>query len=154
VIWTWSSVTGGCCGCCPAHYRDNWEQDMVAALLESSPTDDPEEDDYIIEFGEPKWPEIASVAGLAARLYLGGAGAPHRYFAPAAANYDAPGSLTRGTKDTRFSACTRGRWRPVGRAGLPLRFADGTSLEFVRGCRSRAGGRWRRRWTAGRRGRS
>jgi hypothetical protein len=92
VIWTWSSVAGGCCGCCPAHYRDNWEQDMVAALLERSPTDDPEEEEYIIEFGEPKWPVVAGVAGLAARLYLGGAGAPRRYFAPAAANYDAPGT--------------------------------------------------------------
>ena len=65
---------------------------MVAALLESSPTDDPEEDEYIIEFGKPKWPEVASVAGLAARLYLGGAGAPRRYFAPAAAGYDGPGT--------------------------------------------------------------
>jgi hypothetical protein len=50
----------------PGYYRDNWEQDMVAALLESSPTDDPEEDEYIIEFGKPKWPEVAGVAGLAA----------------------------------------------------------------------------------------
>jgi hypothetical protein len=65
---------------------------MVAALPEIFPTDDPEEDEYIIEFGKPKWPEVADVAGLAARLYLGGAGAPRRYFAPAAANDDAPGS--------------------------------------------------------------
>ena len=80
----------------PGYYRDNWEQDMVAALLESSPADDPEEDEYIIEFGEPRWPEVAGLAGLAARLYLGGAGAPRRYLAPAAASYDAPGRLNPG----------------------------------------------------------
>ena len=65
-------------------------------LAGSSPTDDPEEDEYIIEFGEPKWPEVAGLAGLAARLYLGGAGAPRRYLAPAAASYDAPGRLNPG----------------------------------------------------------
>ena len=34
-----------------------------------------------MEFAGPAWPEVASVVGLAARLYLGGAGAPRRYFA-------------------------------------------------------------------------
>jgi hypothetical protein len=65
----------------PGYYRRQWEEDMVAAFLESSLTGDPEEDEFVTEFGRPSWPEIASVAGLAARLYLGGAGAPRRYFA-------------------------------------------------------------------------
>jgi hypothetical protein len=54
---------------------------MVAAYLDSRVTGDEDEDEYIVEFGRPAWPEVASVAALAARLYLGGAGAPRRYFA-------------------------------------------------------------------------
>ena len=65
----------------PSYYRERWEEDMVTAYLESELTGDPEEDDFIAEYGKPSLPEIASVAGLAARLYLGGAGAPRRYFA-------------------------------------------------------------------------
>ncbi len=65
----------------PGYYRDQWEEDMVAAFLESSLTGDLGEDVLITEFGWPRWQEVASVAGLAARLYLGGAGAPRRYFA-------------------------------------------------------------------------
>jgi hypothetical protein len=65
----------------PGYYRDQWEEDMVAAFLESSLTGDLGEDVLITEFGWPPLPEVASVAGLAARLYLGGAGAPRRYFA-------------------------------------------------------------------------
>jgi hypothetical protein len=65
----------------PGYYRDQWEQDMVAAYLDSRVTGDEDEDEYVYEFGKPSWPEVASVAGLAARLYLGGAGAPRRYFA-------------------------------------------------------------------------
>jgi len=65
----------------PGYYRDRWEEDMVAAFLDSSLTGDPEEDEFAIEYGRPSWPEVASVAALAARLYLGGAGAPRRYFA-------------------------------------------------------------------------
>ncbi|HEV3381431.1 MAG TPA: hypothetical protein VG142_10675 [Trebonia sp.] len=65
----------------PGYYRDKWEQDMVAAFLDSWPTRGPEEDEYITKAARPSWAEIASVAGLAVRLYLGGAGTPHRYFA-------------------------------------------------------------------------
>ncbi len=65
----------------PGYYRDKWEEDMVAAFLDSWLTGDPEEDEAILEFCKPTWPEVASVAGLAARLYLGGAAAPRRYFA-------------------------------------------------------------------------
>jgi len=65
----------------PGYYRQRWEEDMVAAFLDSWLTGDPEDDDAILEFCKPTWPEVASVAGLAARLYLGGAAAPRRYFA-------------------------------------------------------------------------
>jgi hypothetical protein len=65
----------------PGYYRDQWEEDMVAAFLDSWLTGDPDEDDAILEFCTPTWPEVASVVGLAVRLYLGGAGAPRRYFA-------------------------------------------------------------------------
>jgi hypothetical protein len=65
----------------PGYYRDTWEEDMVAAFLDSWLTGDPDEDSVTMEFDRPTWAEVASVAGLAARLYLGGAGAPRRYFA-------------------------------------------------------------------------
>ena len=65
----------------PGYYRDKWEQDMVAAFLDSWLTGDPEVDTAVLEFCRPSWPEVASVAGLAARLYLGGAATPRRYFA-------------------------------------------------------------------------
>ena len=65
----------------PGYYRQRWEEDMVAAFLDSWLTGDPEDDDAILEFCKPTWPEVASVAALAARLYLGATGAPRRYFA-------------------------------------------------------------------------
>ncbi|MGD0558618.1 MAG: hypothetical protein ABSA93_27025 [Streptosporangiaceae bacterium] len=65
----------------PAYYRQQWEEDMVAAFLDSWLTGDPETDDYITKAAGPSWAEVVSVVGLAARLYLGGAGAPRRYFA-------------------------------------------------------------------------
>ncbi len=65
----------------PGYYRDIWEEDMVAAFLDSWLTGDPDEDSVTMEFDRPSRQEIASVASLAARLYLGGAGAPRRYFA-------------------------------------------------------------------------
>jgi hypothetical protein len=65
----------------PGYYRATWEEDMVAAFLDSALTGDPDDDEFTLEFGRPTWPEIASVADLAARLYLGGAGAPRRYLA-------------------------------------------------------------------------
>jgi hypothetical protein len=54
---------------------------MVAAFLDSWTSGDPEDDEFAREFCKPTWPEVASVAGLAARLYLGGAATPRRYFA-------------------------------------------------------------------------
>ena len=65
----------------PGYYRDRWEEDMVAAFLDSWLTGDPEADEYISKAAGPSWAEAASVACLAARLYLGGAGTPRRYFA-------------------------------------------------------------------------
>jgi hypothetical protein len=65
----------------PAYYRATWEEDMVATFLDSWLTGDPETDQAVLRFCRPSLAEVASVAGLAARLYLGGAGAPRRYFA-------------------------------------------------------------------------
>jgi len=65
----------------PGYYRDRWEEDMVAAFLDSWLTGDPYQDECIMGYCKPTWPEVASVAGLAARLYLGGAATPRRYFA-------------------------------------------------------------------------
>jgi hypothetical protein len=65
----------------PGYYRQQWEEDMVAAFLDSWHTGDPDDDEFALEFCKPTWPEVASVAGLAARLYLGGAATPRRYFA-------------------------------------------------------------------------
>jgi len=66
----------------PGWYRQQWEEDMVAAFLDSWLTGDPEADEYITKAAGPSWAEVASVTGLAARLYLGGAGAVlQRYFA-------------------------------------------------------------------------
>jgi hypothetical protein len=65
----------------PGWYRERWEQDMVAAFLDSWHSGDPEDDEWALEFCRPTWGEVASVAGLAARLYLGGAATPRRYFA-------------------------------------------------------------------------
>jgi hypothetical protein len=65
----------------PGYYRQRWEEDMVAAFLDTWLTGDPDEDEAIARFCKPSWAEAASVASLAARLYLGGAAAPRRYFA-------------------------------------------------------------------------
>jgi hypothetical protein len=65
----------------PGYYRDKWEEDMVAAFLDSWLTGDPYTDECVMEFCRPTWPEIASVVGLAGRLFLGGAGAPQRIVA-------------------------------------------------------------------------
>jgi hypothetical protein len=63
----------------PGWYRDKWEQDMVAAFLDSWLTGDPEADAYITRAAGPSWAEAASVAGLAVRLYLGGAGIARQF---------------------------------------------------------------------------
>lgn len=65
----------------PAAYRQVWEEEMVAAFLESMERDDPEENEYLADYGRPSWSEVASVLALAVRLRLGGAGGPGRYAA-------------------------------------------------------------------------
>jgi hypothetical protein len=65
----------------PRYYRDQWEEDMVAAFLDGWMTGDPDEDSVTLEYDRPTREEIVSVIGLAARLRLGGIGAPRRYFA-------------------------------------------------------------------------
>jgi hypothetical protein len=65
----------------PDFYRQQWEEDMVAAFLDSWLTGDPYTDECVLEFCKPGWQEVASVVLLAARLYLGGAGVPRRYLA-------------------------------------------------------------------------
>ena len=63
----------------PGYYRKEWEQDMVATLVDGWLTGDPDEDEAVLEFCKPAWAEVASVAGLAVRLHLGGPGTPRRY---------------------------------------------------------------------------
>jgi hypothetical protein len=65
----------------PGYYREQWEEDMITAFLDGWLTGDPETDEYITAQAWPGWAEVTSVIGLAARLYLGGAGTPRRYFA-------------------------------------------------------------------------
>jgi hypothetical protein len=64
----------------PGWYRRQWEEDMVAAFLDSWLTGDSEADEYINKAAAPGLAETASVAGLAVRLHLGGAGIARRYF--------------------------------------------------------------------------
>jgi hypothetical protein len=65
----------------PGWYREQWEEDMVAAFLDGWLTGDTEADEYISKAAGPSLAEVTSVASLAARLYLTGAGAPRRHFA-------------------------------------------------------------------------
>ena len=62
----------------PGWYRQAWEQDMVAAFLDSRQTGDPATDARIREAGAPGWAELASVVVLAAWLRLRGAGTARR----------------------------------------------------------------------------
>ena len=100
----------------PGYYRQRWEEDMVAAFLDSSLTGDPEEDEFIVEYGKPSLPELASVASLAARLYLAGAGAPRRYFTWGQAVRDAVlvVALARATQALGSFAVLAWEHRPFG----------------------------------------
>jgi hypothetical protein len=64
----------------PGWYRAQWEEDMVAAFLDSWLTGDPEADAYITRAAGPSWGEIASVVALTARLRMLGAGTARRLF--------------------------------------------------------------------------
>jgi hypothetical protein len=48
----------------PGWYRDKWEEDMVAAFLDSWLTGDRHEDECILEFCRPTWPEVANFAWI------------------------------------------------------------------------------------------
>jgi hypothetical protein len=58
----------------PDAYRAEWEEEMVATFLASYGHLDPEDAEYQLEFGRPGLSEVASVAGLAVRLWLPGSG--------------------------------------------------------------------------------
>ena len=60
----------------PTSYRQAWEEDMVATFLASMDTDDVEDAEFLADYGRPSWSEVASVATLAVRLRVGGAGMP------------------------------------------------------------------------------
>jgi hypothetical protein len=116
----------------PGYYRDQWEADMVAAFLDSQLTGDDDEDEYHREFGRPAWPEVVSVAALAGRLYLGGAGTPRRYFAWGQAVRRAVLALTlvhatSGLQDLGLLAWSRERagWVPALPASLAGLVAGG-----------------------------
>jgi len=63
----------------PGWYRARWQEDMVAAFLDSSLTGNPEADEYISRTAGPSGAEVASVAGLAVRLHLSGPRTSRRY---------------------------------------------------------------------------
>ncbi|TBL45041.1 hypothetical protein EYA84_01095 [Verrucosispora sp. SN26_14.1] len=65
----------------PTAYRQEWEDDMVAAFLDSMDTGDPETAEYLADYGRPSLSEVASIASLAVRLRLGGADASPRSYA-------------------------------------------------------------------------
>jgi len=50
----------------PGYYRERWEDDMVAAFLDSWLTGDPDTDECVLEFCKPALQEVASVVLLAA----------------------------------------------------------------------------------------
>lgn len=65
----------------PAAYRQEWEDDMVAAFLDSMDTGDPETTAFAADYGRPSLSEVANIVSLAVRLRLGGADAPPRSYA-------------------------------------------------------------------------
>ncbi|MFI6263126.1 hypothetical protein [Micromonospora sp. NPDC051006] len=65
----------------PAAYRQEWEDDMVAAFLDSMDTGDSETTAYVTDYGRPSLSEVTSIVSLAVRLRLGGADAPPRSYA-------------------------------------------------------------------------
>ncbi len=56
----------------PAGYRRQWEDDMVAAFLETMQTGDAETDEYLADHGRPSLAEMTSILSLAVRLRIGG----------------------------------------------------------------------------------
>ena len=54
----------------PASYRADWEEEMVLTFLDSTRTGDPDDDEFLTEYGRPSISEVASVAVLAVRVRL------------------------------------------------------------------------------------
>ena len=54
----------------PGSYRAVWEEEMVSTFLDSTRTGDPDDDEFIAEYGRPSLTEVASVATLAVRVRL------------------------------------------------------------------------------------
>jgi len=118
----------------PGYYRATWEDDMAAAYLDSRMTGDEDEDEYIFEFGKPAWAEVASVAALAARLYLGGAGAPRRYFAWGQAVRRAVLAVTLAQATRSLDVLVRAAWSrhvPGWLPAPPAGIAPGTPAGIV-----------------------
>ncbi|OLF09981.1 hypothetical protein [Actinophytocola xanthii] len=65
----------------PADYRAVWEEDMVDTFLAGVEPADPEEAEFVADYGRPGAAEVVSVVGLAVRLRLGGTGAVPTAFA-------------------------------------------------------------------------
>lgn len=55
----------------PRSYRDKWADDMTATFLERAYRSRPDDIEGV-DISSPRWPEVASIAGLAVRLRLGG----------------------------------------------------------------------------------
>jgi hypothetical protein len=100
----------------PGWYRQQWEQDMVAAFLDSWLTGDPETDECVLEFCKPGWAETASVACLAVRLHLGGPGTPRRYAWPHTSILTDTSTTKSGSMSVRLSSGgNRAGGHPCGR---------------------------------------
>jgi hypothetical protein len=65
----------------PAAYRRDWEDDMVAAFLDSMDSGDLDDAEYLADYGRPSLSEVASIVSLAVRLRLGGAETSPRTYA-------------------------------------------------------------------------
>jgi hypothetical protein len=103
----------------PAGYRRRWEEDMVAAFLASTATGDPEQDEYLADYGRPGAGEVASVVALATRLRFGGAGAPPRRYAWGQAVRLAVLLTTLTSAAVNLGAMVASAWLS-GRLGLPV----------------------------------
>jgi hypothetical protein len=63
----------------PGWYRQQWEQDMVAAFLDTCRSGDPGADEHLSQTAGPGWAELSSVVALAVRLHLTGPGTARRH---------------------------------------------------------------------------
>lgn len=117
----------------PAGYRRRWEDDMVAAFLASTATGDPEQDDYLADYGRPGAGEVASVVALAARLRFGGTpDAPPRRYARGQAIRLAVLLTTLTSAAMNLGVVATSAWL-TGRLGLPVPAAWAVPRHLVGG---------------------